>query len=86
MPVNKGMSLSKLPPETARCHSLVFKAIMQVVFDNRRSEIYFAMHHSPTSTPGRHITWINAAIFQVSRSNQSREISSRSIAIWETRR
>ena len=44
VPVNCGMKLSKLLPDVARCHALCFKAIMQTVNDNRRSEIYFATH------------------------------------------
>jgi hypothetical protein len=64
-PVNVGMRLSKLLPDMARCHALTFKAIMQTVADNRRSEIYFATHSTETRTPGMTQSWINATIFQV---------------------
>ena len=45
-PVNAGISLKSLAdrPAMARVQRAAFKALMQVVQDNRRSEIYFATH------------------------------------------
>ena len=74
VPVNCGMKL-KLLPDVARCHALCFKAIMQTVNDNRRSEITRALIKTRL---GVRISWINAAIYQVGEIQPAAVLSTQS--------
>ena len=65
-PVGAGIALSELAnvPAVARVQLAAFKALMQVVQDNRRSEIYFATHTcdvawQPSSRPSSRLSLIH---------------------------